>query len=293
MQYGFIGLGQMGKPMALNLGKSCDVLAFDPRPGIIQNGGRAQQVQALAQLAQCDAIILCLPNEDVIRGVLFTDGFAQTLRAGTAVIDTSTINYNAALDIGARLDDLGLPFLDAPVSGMQKRAEDATLTMMVGGDADLLARHKPALDSMANNILHMGPRGAGQLTKLVNQLLFDVNMAALAEIMPMSAKLGLDPEKMAAVVNSGTGRSFASEFFLPNILQGVFDQGYPMGHAYKDLVSGAELGARQGIPMPVLAAATATYQRALAEGLGAQDKGAMIKVFETLLGTEFRAGHTE
>ena len=95
------------------------------------------------------------------------------------------------------------------------------------------------------------------------------------------------------MINSGTGRSYASEFFVPNILKGVFDEGYPMRAAYKDLVAGAELGARRGLPLPVLAAATATYQRALLEGHGDKDKGAMVRVFERLLGVEFRAGKGE
>lgn len=176
---------------------------------------------------------------------------------------------------------------------MQKRAEDGTLTMMVGGDEAVLEPHRKALTAMASKIIHVGPTGAGQLAKLINQLLFDINMAALAEILPISTKLGLAPEQMAEIVNSGTGRSYASSFFVPNILQGVFDQGYPMNAAYKDLIAGAELTATHGFPAPVLAAATATYQQALAEGLGDQDKGAMIKVFERLTGAQFRAKGTD
>ena len=142
---------------------------------------------------------------------------------------------------------------------------------------------------MASKILHMGDAGAGQLTKLVNQLLFDINAAALAEILPLSVKLGIDPEQVTEVVNSGTGRSYASEFFVPNILQGDFSKGYPMQAAYKDLISGSEISARHNFPTPVLAAATATYQQALLEGHGDKDKGGMILVFERLLGTDFRA----
>ena len=101
--------------------------------------------------------------------------------------------------------------------------------------------------------------------------------------------MGLDPDLVGEVINSGTGRSYASEFFIPRILRGHFSDGYPMAHAYKDLVSGAELGANQCVPMPVLAAATATYQTALLRGHGEKDKGAMVRVFEELLGVEFRS----
>ncbi|WP_417210341.1 NAD(P)-dependent oxidoreductase [Antarctobacter sp.] len=290
MKYGFVGLGQMGKPMAINLGNSFEVIAYDQRPDVLPADARAKQAGTLHDLSQCTHVFLSLPSSKVLEIVLFDkeNGLAGILQPGTVIVDTSTVEYNATVDIGNRLDAMGLRFLDAPVSGMQKRAEDGTLTMMIGGDAALARALDPVLRTMANKILYMGPRGAGQLTKLINQLLFDINMAALAEILPVSVKLGLNPEQVADVINSGTGRSYASEFFLPNILQGIFDQGYPMGHAYKDLISGAELGARHSIPLPVLGAATATYQRALLEGLGDQDKGAMVKVFESLLGVTFR-----
>ncbi|HWR30187.1 MAG TPA: NAD-binding protein, partial [Negativicutes bacterium] len=112
----------------------------------------------------------------------------------------------------------------------------------------------------------------------------DINIAAIAEILPMAVKLGLDPEAISTVVNSSSGKSYASEFFLPRILSRHFSDGYPLEHAYKDLISGAELGAQLCIPLPVMHAATTTYQMALLKGLGNLDKGAMICVFEDLLG---------
>jgi len=124
--------------------------------------------------------------------------------------------------------------------------------------------------------------------KVVREVLF--GPPALAEILPMAVKLGLDPDQVEAVVNSGTGRSYASEFFAPRILKGGFSEGYPLGLAYKDLVSAAKLGAAAQIPLPVTAAATATYQTALRQGHGDKDKGAMILVFEALLGVKFRSG---
>ena len=151
------------------------------------------------------------------------------------MVDTSTIAYGATLDIGERLAKRNIKFVDAPVSGMQSRAEQGILTIMCGGEAETIAAVGPLLRRMGNNILFMGDLGAGQLTKLINQLLFDINAAALAEVLPMAVKMGLDPEKVGAVVNSGTGRSYASEFFIPRILQNGFSDGYPMKHAYKDL----------------------------------------------------------
>jgi 3-hydroxyisobutyrate dehydrogenase-like beta-hydroxyacid dehydrogenase len=210
-------------------------------------------------------------------------------RAGQIVIDLSTITYKTTVSIAEKLAARGVQFLDAPISGMEARAIDGTLTVMCGGERALFDKVKPLLDLIGNKILYMGAAGSGQLTKLINQLLFDINAAAIAEILPMSKKMGLDPDLVGEVVNSGTGRSYASEFFIPRILKGHFGDGYPMKHAYKDLISGAELGANLSIPMPVLAAATATYQMALLKGHGDKDKGGMVAVFEELLGVGYRS----
>jgi len=113
-------------------------------------------------------------------------------------------------------------------------------------------------------------------------------MAALAEVLPMAVKLGLDPEKVAEVVNAGSGQSFASKFFIPNILEDSFGRSYSLDNAYKDMAKAAEIAAHFQIPLPMIQTAITTYQKALSLGLGAEDKGAMIKVFENKLGVAFR-----
>ncbi|MDF3881614.1 NAD(P)-dependent oxidoreductase [Cupriavidus basilensis] len=296
---GFVGLGQMGKPMALNLiHVDTDLLVTskvqDAYPELQKSG--ATTADTLAGLADAKIVFLSLPGTAAVLDVLFGDGgLATLLRPGSIVVDTSTMEHGATMDIHARLAAAGIAFLDAPVSGMQSRAEAGTLTVMCGGPEETFETVKPWLERMGNNVLYMGEAGSGQLTKLVNQLLFDINCAALAEILPMSRKMGLDPEKIASVINSGTGRSYASEFFLPRILSRHFSDGYPLKAAYKDLVSAAELGARHCIPMPVLAAATATYQMSLLAGHGTSDKGAMTRFFEDMLAVQFSAAapHTE
>ncbi len=293
MKLGFIGLGQMGKPIALNLLKSgAELIVNDLTEAafeVFRHNGAAATTN-LAELAGADIIFLCLPNAKVVRTILLGEhGLLEHLSPGQLVVDLSTINYDVAAEIARTLEAKGVHFLDAPVSGMEARAIDGTLTVMCGGSGEDFARTKPWLEHIGNNILHMGPAGSGQLTKLVNQLLFDINAAALAEILPLTVKLGLDPAQVGSVINSGSGRSFASEFFIPRILRGHFGDGYPMAHAYKDLVSAAELGVNLCAPMPVLAAATATYQAALLQGHGEKDKGAMVRVFERLLNVEFRS----
>ena len=297
MRFGFVGLGQMGAPMAANLARAHDVMVLDLSDAAMQAAAEAgaSRARGAADFSDVNALITCLPSGDIVERSLFDpkDGIAQHLGGNAVVIDTSTIEYGKTLSIAERLEPQGLKFLDAPVSGMQKRAEDGTLTMMIGGEGPLVEQLTPALSTMASRILHTGAVGSGQLTKLVNQLLFDINVAALAEIMPMAVKLGLDPTTTAEVVNSGTGRSYASEYFVPQLLEGRFDTGYPLRSAYKDLISGAEISARYQIPTPVLAAATTTYQHALLEGHGEKDKGAMALVYERLLGVTCRAEVTD
>jgi len=293
MKLGFIGLGQMGKPMALNLLKSGAELVvndLDDREFAIFRERGARADTGLAELADAGTIFLSLPNGKIVQDVVLGEhGLLQRLGPGQVVVDLSTIAYTATVEIARTLEAKGVAFLDAPVSGMEARAIDGTLTVMCGGPREVFDRVKPLLDHVGNKILYMGPAGSGQLTKLINQLLFDINAAALGEVLPMAAKMCLDCDLVGAVINSGTGRSYASEFFIPRILRGHFGDGYPMAHAYKDLVSGAELGADLCIPMPVLAAATATYQAALLRGHGAKDKGAMVRVFEELLGVQYRS----
>ncbi|PML80443.1 NAD(P)-dependent oxidoreductase [Enterovibrio norvegicus] len=296
MKAGFVGVGQMGGPMAANLASSVGVTAHcrDEATRRYLEASGVVTTENLQDVADAEVVFLCLPSGRVVEQVLFgTNGLAEVLRPGTIVVDTSTVEYSSTISLSEKLASLGLKFVDAPVSGMRARAEDGTLTVMCGGEPNLVQSLEPLLSSMASNIIYMGPVGSGQLTKLINQLLFDVNAAALAEILPLAAKLGLDPTKVGDVVNSGTGRSYASEFFIPNVLNGVFDKGYPMEHAYKDLISGAEISVQNQIPTPVLAAATATYQAALLNGHGAKDKGGMIRVFEDLLDVRFRAGNAE
>jgi 3-hydroxyisobutyrate dehydrogenase-like beta-hydroxyacid dehydrogenase len=292
MKVGFIGLGQMGKPMAMNLVADTSLVVFDQArensAPLVQRG--ASCADGLGDFAQADVIFLSLPNSKVVETVVCGEGgLIEIMRPGVIVVDTSTIEYGTTLTLSERLCRKGIEFIDAPVSGMQTRAEEGTLTMMCGGKENLIEQLNPLFSKMASSIVYMGAAGSGQLAKLINQLLFDINTAALAEILPMAVKLGLEPETISKVINSGTGGSYASEFFIPNILKNTFDKGYPMANAYKDLISGAEISARYQVPTPVLAAATATYQQALLAGHGMSDKGAMIKVFENLLGVEFRA----
>jgi 3-hydroxyisobutyrate dehydrogenase-like beta-hydroxyacid dehydrogenase len=294
---GFIGLGTMGKWMALNVAKAVFPLTvFDVRPGPVKElvgSGAAPGADPADVARKSTQIFLSLPDTHVVESVLFGEkGVVQGLSPGSIVVDLSTINYLATLRIEEALRAKGMTFIDAPVSGMEARAKEATLTVMAGGDPRALDEIRPVLDALANNIVYAGKSGNGQLTKLINQLLFNISCAAMAEILPMAVKLGLDPEAVCRVVTTGTGRTFALEFFTPYILENNFKPGYPLLSAYKDMESAAEISSQMKIPLPLFAATLQTYQTALAQGLGNENKGAMIKIWEKLLGVEVRKRRT-
>ena len=290
---GFIGLGTMGKWMALNMMKAGFPLrVYDINPAAVQflTGQGAVAAQSPADVAaNVDWLFLSLPDTEVVEKAIFGEnGVAQGGRPGLVLVDLSTIGYIPTLEIDRKLKEKGILFSDAPVSGMEARAKDGKITVMFGGDERLFQTVRPAFDAIGNQIVYMGAVGCGQLTKLINQLLFNISCAGLAEVLPMAVKLGLDPEKVTQVVTTGTGRSFAADFFLPLTLENRFDEGYPVKSAYKDMISAAEISAHKGIPLPVVNATAVTFQMAMAEGFGDLSKGGLIRVFEKLLGTEFR-----
>ncbi len=293
MKIGFIGLGKMGKYMALNMLKSGDEfivndVASDNFPVFEEKG--AVCTTDIKKVAEADIVFLSLPNSEVVQNVVIGEnGLIKYLKKDCIIVDLSTITYETTIEIANILKKSGIEFIDAPVSGMEAKAEEATLAVMCGGSQKAFDKIKPYLELIGNTILYMGESGSGQLTKLINQLLFDINVAALSEILPMAVKMGLDSEKVGQVVNNGTGRSFASEFFIPRNIKRDFTEGYQLKNAYKDLISAAEISAKFCIPLPVLHAATTTYQMALLQGYGDKNKGSMINVFEKLLDVEYKS----
>jgi 3-hydroxyisobutyrate dehydrogenase-like beta-hydroxyacid dehydrogenase len=295
---GFIGLGQMGLPMARCLDRAgFTVRVYDRNQSAAAGweGAETAVVDSLPDIARAsDIVFLCLPGVSQVKAAVFDpNGVASSIRPGTLVVDCGTTEYGFTLDLAASLSDKGFRFLDAPVSGMAERAWMGELTVMAGGSETDFEEARPYLQAFGRDVVYMGQTGSGQLAKLVNQLLFNVNLAALAEVLPLAVKLGLEPDRVEQVINTGTGQSFASRHFVPGILEDRFDRGYSLEAAYKDMQSAANIMERLNFQMPVVMAATETYQAALAKGLGKEDKGAMIKVHEEKLGVRFRSGTKE
>jgi 3-hydroxyisobutyrate dehydrogenase-like beta-hydroxyacid dehydrogenase len=250
----------------------------------------ASEARDLALMAGgADCILMSLPGAEAVQEVLHKKaGIMEAARPGLIVVDLSTTHVLKTRQFAEELKNKDVTFIDAPVSGMEARAKEGTLTIMAGGDEVVFHRIESLLSSIANKIIYMGGSGNGQLTKLVNQILFNISAAAMAEVLPLAVKMGLDPEKVCEVVRTGTGNSYALEFFSSHILKDQFKIGYPLKHAYKDMISVFEISAAEKIPLPVTNGAMVTYQMALAEGLGLEGKGAMVKVWEKMLGVKVR-----
>ena len=290
LSIGFSGLGRMGGGMALNLARAGESLTvFD-----LDENTLAPLAEAGATLARSnhdlagavDVVFLCLPFVDEVQSALFEpDGILAGASPGLTIVDASTLNYYATLQVAERVEAAGLSYSDCPVSGLPVRASDGTLTMMFGGSASAFDIARPYLDIMGSTIIHCGALGSGQMMKAFNNVIYDININAFCELMPLAVKAGLDVEQVARVVTSGSSRSFASEYFVPRILERSFAGDFAMREAHKDIVNVEQIAARLQAATPLTDAMVSTYRQALAAGLGDEPKSAMIKLYETALGT--------
>lgn len=290
---GFIGLGAMGRRMVANLaGAGEEILVYDIDAAACEavKAPGVRPVENVASVGRgCKRVLLSLPEESVVEEVVFgPGGLAGSLTPGAVVVDCSTCRPEAARSMEDRLAGQGVRFLDAPVTGLEDRAAAGTLTVMVGGDETAFEKVKPLLERIGSLVVHMGAPGHGQLTKMANNVLYNISVAAMAEMLPLTTGLGLDPDKLRRVVATGSGQSFGFDYFAERVLEGCFDEGYPMGAAFKDMVAIMERANEQRAPMPVASGAMQTYRQALAEGHGDEAKGAMIKVWERVLGVRVR-----
>ena len=295
---GFIGVGNMGYGMLKNLvnaGATVNVYDIDERARTrAAELGSVVQASPAAVAAAATTVFVCVPAGDEVREVLFgnasdtANAVASTAAIGTLIVDHSTYNRAEAVAVAQRAQAYGLRYADAPVSGMPHRAEDGTLTTMFGGTEGDFTAAKPYLDVTGGFVVHCGAVGSGQLMKAFNNVIYDINIAAICEMLPLAAKAGLDQDVLVKVATSGSARSFASEHFIPKILAGEFCGDFSLNAAYKDIHNVQETATELHAMTPVMNAMVAIYQQTIAQGLGEQPKSAMIKVYEQQLGVEFR-----
>ena len=287
---GFIGLGRMGSGMARNLLKAgVRLVVWDVLPEAgrsLAGDGASVATDPAALAASTELIFLCVPSDKEAGEVLF--GERGVVRGGTtpAVVDTTTMNHRAARRLAQRAREAGVAYADCPVSGMPLRAARGTLTMMFGGSAELFALSKPYLDVMGEFVVHCGGVGMGQLMKAVNNIVYDVNIAAFCEVLPFAVKAGLQPAQLAEVLTTGNARSFAGEHFVPRIMERRFEGDFSLRAAYKDIVNIQEAAAQLDASLPLVEAMVKTYRAAIEMGFGDEPKSAMVKVYEERMGQQ-------
>lgn len=290
---GFIGLGRMGAGMALNMLKKNGALSvYDAHEGALRPLVEAGAVacKSPAEMAKsCELIFMCLPYAPEVRSAIFGDGgIAQAKPEGLTIVDTTTLDRTDALKFAEETAALGISYWDCPISGMPFRAKDGTLTVMFGGSDEAFEMVKPYLEQVGTSVIHCGPVGTGQAMKALNNIIYNVNIAALAEVLPLTVAVGLDPEQVAEIVMSGSSRSFASEYFVPRMLDGLFDTDFTLSAAYKDIVNVERMAADTGAALPVVDAMVGSYKAAIEAGYGDEPKSSMLKVYEEALGVKFR-----
>ncbi len=287
----FIGLGNMGGPMAINLVKSgYAVRGFDLSPEALahfaDHGGSA--VRSVAEAIDgADTIITMLPAGKHVAGLyLGAEGLCATLPQGTLVIDCSTIDAQTAREVGRVAEHSGLCFIDAPVSGGTAGAAAGTLTFMVGGDAANVDAARPLLSAMGKRIFHAGDIGAGQIAKACNNMLLGILMAGTAEALAMGVKNGLDPAVLSEIMASSSGRNWALELYNP--WPGVMENA-PASHGYqggfmselmlKDLGLAEEMALHSHAANPLGALARSLYEQHVAAGNGKLDFSSILQQF--------------
>jgi len=284
---GFIGLGIMGRSMALNLmRRGFHVTVWNRTRArmepLLAAGARGASSPKEAAREADVVITIVTDSPDVEQVILGPEGVIEGARPGTVVIDMSTISPAVTRRIAAQLAERGIDMLDAPVTGGDVGAREGTLSIMVGGKAEVLERCRPVLEAMGRTIVHMGDHGMGQLCKLCNQVIVALNLLAMSEGLAFAAKAGVDLEKMLAVVRAGAAGSWALDNLAPRVLRGDYRPGFMVRLQQKDLRLALDAAGQMNLPLP----GTSLVHQLLAsvEAYGGGDDGtqALVQVLERL-----------
>ena len=251
--------------------------------------------QSLSEIAQtCSLIFLCLPSAKEVDDVLFgPNGLVENANAEISIIDTSTLERSEALQFHDQLANKGIQYADCPVSGLPARAREGRLTLMFGGSQILFEQVSPLLELLGKNIVYCGEVGSGQLMKAVNNIIYNINIVALCEILPLGVAAGISIDALEQVVTSASSRSFAGDHFIPRIMAREFEGDFPLAGAYKDILNMQKVATEKQALTPLMNAMISSYQNALADGLGDEPKSAIIKIYEKVLGVEFKRNKIE
>ncbi len=286
---GFLGLGNMGAPMASNLLKAgFSVVAWNrteakARPLLEKGATWAETPRHAAE--KSDVVITMLADADAVREVLLgPEGVAASNRRDLRVIDMSTISPADSVVIAHEIAARGMIMIDCPVSGSVRAAADATLTAIVGGDPEVLEQVRPVLQAMTKNVFHMGPNGMGCYMKLVNNVVLAATLGGFAEAFVLGKKAGLPPARMLEVILQGSARCPLLEFKGKAIVERNLTPTFALRLMKKDLGLALDTANEVKAPMPITALLNELHQAAIAGGLGDEDFSAVVRVFEGLAG---------
>ncbi len=282
MKVGFIGLGVMGRPMALHLqrgGHELHVWARNPHSA---EGLPATVHASPAELgAACEVVFTVITSSSDVEGVaLGENGLVHGMAAGKVLVDCSTIAPDVARRIAEKLGEKGIHMLDAPVSGGAQGAIDATLAIMAGGDAEVLERVRPLLDCLGKRIVHIGPNGAGQVAKACNQMIMVAAIQAAAEALHLAAASGVDCAKVREALAGGSAGSRVLEIMGQRMVDRNFAAGIEARLHHKDYGLVLEAARKSGVPVPLTAAVAQQLNALMALGMGRDDTSSLLRVLE-------------
>lgn len=290
MKIGLIGLGIMGKPMAKNLLKA----GYDLTVNDLNQASVAEVVAAGAKQADnitiaetCDVVLTMVPNSPQVKAVMLGEnGVAAHMKPGSVFIDMSSINPVASKEIAAELAKRNIEMLDAPVSGGEPKAIDGTLSFMVGGKQEIFDRYKEMLGAMGTSVVLCGDVGAGNTTKLANQIIVACNIQALAEALTLAKMAGVDPELVFQAIKGGLAGSTVMNAKAPMMLEGNDKPGFKIDLHIKDLNNALDCAHTVGAPLPMTASVQEVLQWLHNNGCGQDDHSSIIKYYKKLTGLE-------
>ena len=291
VQIGFIGLGIMGRGMTNNLLRAGHkVMVWNRTPARMNEfaAAGAQTASSPAELAaQCDVILICVSDTPDVEEVLFGEnGVSAGVKSGALVVDHSTISPQKTVEMAKRLNTQGVAYLDAPVSGGSEGAKNGTLSIMVGGEAVDFERAMPILQAYGKTITHVGAQGAGQMAKLVNQILVVVNQLAASEALLFAQAGGLDLAKTIDAVKGGAAGSWMLANRGPQMIVRDFHPGFTIDLQQKDLRLVLEAADAMGIPLIATSMVFQMYRTLQAQGLGGDGNHGLVKALEKMMGVE-------
>lgn len=290
---GFIGLGIMGMPMARNLMKAgYKLIVYDINENavgeVVKDGAKAGK--SPADVASCsDVIITMLPNSPEVREVVLgVNGIIHGAKSGSVVIDMSSIAPVTSKEVAEKLLGKDVKMLDAPVSGGEPKAIQGTLAIMVGGPEETFNKVKEILGAMGSSVTRVGEIGSGNITKLANQIITAVNIAAIGEAMVLATKAGVDPDKVYNAIRGGLAGSTALDAKMPMVLDGNFKPGFRIELHIKDLMNVVETANEVKVPYPLTGKVLEMMQSLRDDGHAKDDHGGVVQYYEKLAGVKVR-----